>query len=181
MPSDATPGGEAKVRSVVGERQGILVASAGLYKASTLEETTVDEFDELFAVNVRAPFFTVQQLLPIMGDGSSIVLISSLAGRAAFGAAYPAIKGALDTLVKHFAFALGARGIRVNGVAPGLVAKESEDSFKTNQRRTRALSMQALQRLAEPDDIADVVAFLASDDSHWMTGDTVRADGGSML
>ena len=102
----------AKVRSVVGERLDILVANAGLYKASTLEETTVDEFDELFAVNVRAPFFTVQQLLPIMGDGSSIVLISSLAGRAAFGtiAAYPATKGALDTLVKHFAFALGAPG-----------------------------------------------------------------------
>ena len=173
----------AKVRSVVGERLDILVANAGLYKASTLEETTVDEFDELFAVNVRAPFFTVQQLLPIMGDGSSIVLISSLAGRAAFGtiAAYAATKGALDTLVKHFAFALGARGIRVNGVAPGLVAKESEDSFKNNQRRTRALSMQALKRLAEPDDIADVVAFLASDDSLWMTGDTVRVDGGSML
>ena len=83
--------------------------------------------------------------------------------------------------MKHFAFALGARGIRVNGVAPGLVAKESEDSFKNNQRRTRALSMQALKRLAEPDDIADVVAFLASDDSLWMTGDTVRVDGGSML
>jgi len=116
-----------------------------------------------------------------MDEGSSIVLISSLAAHAAFGtiAAYAASKGALDTLVRHFAFALGTRGIRVNAVAPGLVAKDSEDVLKANQRRDRALSMQALKRLAQPDDISGVVAFLASEDARWITGDIVRVDGGS--
>ena len=148
---------------------------------ASIEDTTVNDFDELFAVNVRAPFFLVQQLLPFMDEGSSIVLISSLAAHAAFGtiAAYAASKGALDTLVRHFAFALGTRGIRVNAVAPGLVAKDSEDVLKANQRRDRALSMQALKRLAQPDDISGVVAFLASEDARWITGDIVRVDGGS--
>jgi NAD(P)-dependent dehydrogenase (short-subunit alcohol dehydrogenase family) len=70
--------------------------------------------------------------------------------------------------VKHFAFALGARGIRVNAVAPGLVAKAREDPLKADQRRNRALGMQALKHLAEPEDIAGVVAFLASNDAHWL-------------
>ena len=118
-----------------------------------------------------------------MGSGGSIVLISSLAARTAFGtiAAYAATKGAIDTLVKHFAFALADRGIRVNAVAPGLIAKASEDQIKTNQRRERASAMQAFKRLAQPDDIGRVVAFLASDDAHWITGDVLRVDGGSKL
>jgi NAD(P)-dependent dehydrogenase (short-subunit alcohol dehydrogenase family) len=85
----------------------------------TIEETTVGDFDALFAVNVRAPFFLVQQLLPILHDGSSVVLVSSLAARAVVGTipAYAATKGAIDTLVKHLASALGQRGIRVNAIA----------------------------------------------------------------
>ena len=72
-------------------------------------ETTVEDFDSLFAVNVRAPFFLVQQLLPILGEGSSVILLSSLAAHASVGtlSAYAATKGAIDTLVKHFAAALG--------------------------------------------------------------------------
>jgi 3-oxoacyl-[acyl-carrier protein] reductase len=118
-----------------------------------------------------------------MGDGGSIVLISSLAARAAFGtiAAYAATKGAIDTLVTHFAFALADRGIRVNAVAPGLVAKDGEDPIKADQRRARATAMQAFKQLARPEDIGTVVAFLASDDSQWITGDIVRVDGGSRL
>ena len=81
--------------------------------------------------------------------------------------------------MRHFAFASGAHGIRVNAVAPGLVAKDSEDALKANQRQERALSMQALKRLAQPDDIGDVVAFLASGDARWITGDIIRVDGGS--
>jgi 3-oxoacyl-[acyl-carrier protein] reductase len=170
----------AHVRSVTGHLD-ILVANAGLYKAASIEDTTVNDFDQMFAVNVRAPFFLVQQLVSSMHEGSSIVLVSSLAAHSAFGtiAAYAASKGALDTLVRHFAFALGAHGIRVNAVAPGLVAKDSEDSLKANQRQERALSMQALKRLAQPDDIGDVVAFLASGDARWITGDIIRVDGGS--
>src|SRR3989442_2305273 len=113
-----------QVRAVVGDRLDILVANAGISKSATLENTTVEDFDKLFAVNVRAPFFLVQQLLPILGSGGSVVLLSSLAAHATVGtlAAYAATKGAIDTLVKHFASVLGERGIRVNGVAPRLVA-----------------------------------------------------------
>lgn len=173
----------AHVRRVIGDRLDILVVNAGLYKAASIEDTTVNDFDELFAVNVRAPFFLVQQLLPFMDEGSSIVLISSLAAHAAFGtiAAYAASKGALDTLVRHFAFALGTRGIRVNAVAPGLVAKDSEDVLKANQRRDRALSMQALKRLAQPDDISGVVAFLASEDARWITGTSLESMAAQMF
>jgi len=73
-------------------------------KSATIEETTVEDFDKLFAVNVRAPFFLVQQLLPILGSGGSVVLVSSLVAHAAVGtlSAYAATKGAIDTLVKHF-------------------------------------------------------------------------------
>jgi 3-oxoacyl-[acyl-carrier protein] reductase len=173
----------AKVRAIVGERLDILVLNAGIAKAATIEDTTLDDFDALFAVNVRAPFFLVQQLLPILGEPSSVILTTSLAARASVGnlAAYAATKGALDTLVVHFAAALGARGIRVNGVAPGVVATEMSSFTKTDAGRDMALSMQALKRLAQPDDIAGAVAFLASDAARWITGDTIRVDGGSKL
>jgi 3-oxoacyl-[acyl-carrier protein] reductase len=125
----------------------------------------------------------VQQLLPILSDGSSIVLVSSLAAHASVGSlpAYAATKGAIDTLVKHFASALGGRGIRVNAVAPGVVETEMSNFTKTDAGRDFTLDMQALKRLAQPDDIGGVVAFLASNAARWITGDTVRADGGSKL
>src|SRR6266851_3871479 len=92
------------VRGIVGSRLDILVANAGIAKAASIEDTTVEDFDALFAVNVRAPYFLVQQLLPVMGKGSSIVFVSSLAARASVGAlsAYGATKGAVATLVTHF-------------------------------------------------------------------------------
>jgi 3-oxoacyl-[acyl-carrier protein] reductase len=173
----------ADVRRVVGDRLDILVANAGASKAATIEDTTLEDFDGLFAVNVRAPFFLVQQLLPILGDGSSVILVSSLAAHAAVGtlSAYAATKGAIDTLVKHFAAALGSRGIRVNAVAPGVVATDMSSFTRTEAGRDFALGMQALKRLAQPDDIAGTVAFLASDEARWITGDTIHVDGGSKL
>ncbi len=172
-----------QVRSIVGDRLDILVANAGVWGAATIEDTTVEDFDNLFAVNVRAPYFLVQQLLPIMCSGSSIVLVSSLAAHATVGtlSAYAATKGAVDTLVKHFASALGPRGVRVNAVAPGIVETDMSNFTKTDAGRDATLGMQALKRLAQPDDIGGVVAFLASDDARWVTGDTVRVDGGSKL
>jgi NAD(P)-dependent dehydrogenase (short-subunit alcohol dehydrogenase family) len=172
-----------QVRAIVGERLDILVANAGISQAAAIEETTVEDFDRLFAVNVRAPFFLVQQLLPILHEGSSIILVSSAAARAAVGtlSAYAATKGAVDTLVKHFASALGARGIRVNSVAPGVVDTEMSSFTKTETGRNYALGMQALKRLARPDDIGGAVAFLASDEARWITGDILHVDGGSKL
>src|SRR5712675_3334204 len=152
-----------QVRSIVGDRLDILVANAGVLKAATIEETTVEDFDRLFAVNVRAPFFLVQQLLPALCKGSSIIFTSSLAAHASVGAlsAYAATKGAIDTLVKHFASALGPRGIRVNAVAPGVVETDMSNFTRTEAGRDFTLGMQALKRVAQPDDVGDVVAFLA--------------------
>jgi 3-oxoacyl-[acyl-carrier protein] reductase len=172
-----------QVRAIVGDRLDILVANAGIAKAATIEETSVEDFDRLFAVNVRAPFFLVQQLLPILHEGSSVVLVSSLAAHASVGtlAAYAATKGAIDTLVKHFASALGERSIRVNAVAPGVVATEMSSFAKTDAGRDFTLSLQSLKRIAQADDIGDAVAFLASPAARWITGDTLRVDGGSKL
>jgi NAD(P)-dependent dehydrogenase (short-subunit alcohol dehydrogenase family) len=178
------------VRRIVGDRLDVLVANAGISKPSSIEDTTVEDFDELFAVNVRAPYFLVQQLLPAMWKGSSIVFVSSLAARAsveftgeAVGtlSVYAATKGALDTLVTHFASALGGRGIRVNAVAPGVVETDMSSFARTDVGRDLTLGIQALKRIAQPDDIGGVVAFLASDEARWITGDTVRVDGGSKL
>ncbi len=171
------------VRTIIGGRLDILVANAGIAKAATIEETTVADFDALFAVNVRAPYFLVQQLLPVMCEGSSIILLSSLAAHANVGtlSAYAATKGAIDTLVKHFAAALGERGIRVNAVAPGVVPTDMSSFAKTDAGRDFTLGIQAIKRMAQPDDIGAVVAFLASDGARWVTGDTLRVDGGSKL
>jgi 3-oxoacyl-[acyl-carrier protein] reductase len=173
----------AQVRRIVGERLDILVLNAGISKAATIEETSVADFDRLFAVNVRAPYFIVQQLLPILGQGASVVLLSSLAAHASVGnlSAYAATKGAIDTLVKHFAAALGERGIRVNAVAPGVVDTDMSAFARSDAGRDFTLGMQALKRVAQPQDIAGVVAFLASDESRWISGDTLRVDGGSKL
>ena len=172
-----------QVRAIVGGRLDILVANAGVSKSASIEDTRIEDFDNLFAVNVRAPFFLVQQLLPALCKGSNIIFTSSLVARASAGtlSAYAATKGAVDTLVKHFAAELGPRGIRVNAVAPGVVETDMSNFTKTEAGREVALGMQALKRLAQPDDIAPVVAFLASDDARWITGDTVRVDGGSKL
>jgi 3-oxoacyl-[acyl-carrier protein] reductase len=172
-----------RVRAIVGGRLDILVASAGIAKAGTIEETTVEDFDALFVVNVRAPYFLLQQLLPVMCKGSSVVLLSSLAAHASVGtlSAYAATKGAIDTLVKHFAAALGERGIRVNAVAPGVVPTDMSSFAKTDAGREFTLGIQALKRMAQPDDIGAAIVFLASDEARWITGDTLRVDGGSKL
>src|SRR5471030_1439133 len=139
------------VREIVGDRLDILVANAGISIGGTIEATTLEDFDRLFAVNVRAPFFLVQQLLPVLGEGASVIFTSSLAAHAAVGelSAYAATKGAIDTLVKHFAAALGPRGIRVNAVAPGVVATDMSSFAKTDQGRDATVAMQALKRVAQ--------------------------------
>ena len=172
-----------QVRGMVAERLDILVANAGISSAAPIEQTTVEDFDKLYAVNVRAPYFLVQQLLPIMSEAGSITLVSSLAAHAAVGhlSAYAATKGAVATLVKYFAVALGPKGIRVNAVAPGVVETDMSNFTKTETGRETTLNMQALKRIAKPDDIGGVVAFLASEEARWITGDTVHVDGGSKL
>jgi 3-oxoacyl-[acyl-carrier protein] reductase len=173
----------AEVRKLVGERLDILVANAGVATAASIEDQSVEDFDRMFAVNVRAPFFLVQQLLPLFGEGSSIILLSSLAARASVGVlpAYSATKGAIDTLVKHFGALLGPRGIRVNAVAPGVIDTDMSSFVRSDEGRDYTLGIQALKRIGHADDVADVVSFLASDASRWITGDTIQAGGGSKI
>ena len=179
-----------QVRSIVGERLHVLVCNAGITKAATIKEHTVEDFDNLFATNVRSPFFLVQQLLPILGEGSNIIVISSLGARAVVGTpdldkpsilAYAATKGALETLVKNWAAILGPRGIRVNAVAPGVIDTDMSNFTKTEAGRSVTLGMQALKRIGNAEDVADVVAFLASDAARWITGASIPVDGGSKL
>jgi NAD(P)-dependent dehydrogenase (short-subunit alcohol dehydrogenase family) len=160
-----------QVRKIADDKLDILVANAGISKAAPIESHTVEEFDRLFATNVRAPFFLVQQLLAQLGEGSSIVVVSSLAANFSPGGsagvislpAYASTKGALNTLVKHFAAILGPRGIRVNAVAPGVIETDMSNFTKTEAGRELALGIQALKRIGQPSDVADVIAFLASD------------------
>jgi NAD(P)-dependent dehydrogenase (short-subunit alcohol dehydrogenase family) len=189
-----TPDGAAllagQVRSLIGDRLDVLVLNAGISKAARLADYTVADFDNLFAINVRSPFFLVQQLVPVLGEGSSITVISSATARTVAGKpgldnpsvlAYASTKGALATLVKYWAAILGPRGIRVNAIAPGVIDTDMSNFTKTEAGRAVALEMQALQRIGKPEDIADVVAFLASDEARWITGASIPVDGGSKL
>jgi 3-oxoacyl-[acyl-carrier protein] reductase len=180
-----------KVHALVGERLDVLVSNAGISKAASIEDHTIEDFDNLFATNVRSPFFLLQQLLPLLGEGSSVILVSSLAARAVPGnpgqvgapslPAYAATKGAVETLVKHWASRLGPRGIRVNAVAPGVIETDMSNFTKSETGRELTLSMQALKRIGKPSDVADVIAFLASDGARWITGASIPVDGGSKL
>jgi len=179
-----------EVRSIGGERLDVLVCNAGVSKSATIRDHTMEDFDNLFATNVRSPFFLIQQVLPILGQGSSIVLISSLAARTVVGTpdldsrtilAYASTKGAIETLVKNFAAILGPRGIRVNAVAPGVIETDMSNFTKTEAGREVTLAMQALKRIGQPEDVAEVVAFLASDAARWVTGASIPVDGGSKL
>jgi NAD(P)-dependent dehydrogenase (short-subunit alcohol dehydrogenase family) len=181
----------SQVRAIVGERLDIFVANAGISKAAAIEDHTIEDFDNLFATNVRAPFFLLQQLLPLFRDGSSVIVTTSLAARFSPGEsgqpgapslpAYAATKGALETLVKHWAAHLGVRGIRVNAVAPGVIETDMSNFTKSEAGRNLTLKMQALKRIGKADDVADVVAFLASDGARWITGASIPVDGGSKL
>jgi len=179
-----------QVRTIVGDRLDVLVLNAGISKAARIADYTLGDFDNLFATNVRSPFFLVQQLLPVLGDGSNITVISSIGSHAVVGKpgvenpsllAYASTKGALETLVKNWAAILGPQGIRVNAVAPGVIDTDMSNFAKTEAGREVTLGMQALKRIGKPDDVADVVAFLASDAARWITGASIPVDGGSKL
>lgn len=179
-----------EVRSIVGERLDVLVSNAGISKAATIKDHTVEDFDNLFATNVRSPFFLVQQLLPVLGEGSNIIAISSLGAHAVVGKpgldnpsvlAYASTKAALETLVRNWAAILGPRGIRVNAIAPGAIDTDMSNLMKTEAGREMTLGMQALKRIGKPEDVADVVAFLAPDAARWITGASIPVDGGSKL
>lgn len=172
------------VRGLGIERLDILVNNAGVGTFNSIDEQSVEEFDRLFAVNVRSPYFLVQQLLPLLGEGSSVIFLSSVVARVAFEgtSAYSATKGAIEVITRNLAAELGPRGIRVNAIAPGAIETDMAESFLgTEEGKEWVKSAQALKRIGQPDDIADAVLFLASNDSRWVDGRSIEVSGGTRL
>ncbi|MEU3841841.1 SDR family oxidoreductase [Streptomyces sp. NPDC028635] len=163
----------------------ILVNNAGIGTSHPFEEIDEKEYDRLFAVNVKAPHFITRLGLSRLRDGGRVINISSgLARTAAMPQlmAYAMTKGALDVFTRDLAKVLGARGITVNSVAPGIVDTDINAAWlRTSDEAWRgAAAYSALGRVGAPADIADAVAFLASDDGRWVTGHWLDATGGSL-
>ncbi|MBN0046088.1 SDR family oxidoreductase [Streptomyces actuosus] len=160
----------------------ILVNNAGVMGGVKPEDTTPEQFDRIVAVNAKAPFFIIQRALANMPDGGRIVNISSGLTRFANPdeIAYAMSKGAVEQLALHFAKALGPRGITVNSVAPG-ITRNGNPVFDMPEAVEAMAALSTFNRVGEPSDVADVVAFLVSDDARWVTGSFVDASGGTLL
>ncbi len=161
----------------------VLVNNAGIGLSGRIHEVDEAGYDRVFAVNAKAPFFVVQHGLARLRDGGRIVNVSSGVTRVAFpgAVAYAMTKGALNTLTLTLAQELGPRGITVNAVLPGIVATDVNPWLEDPGARARASAYSVFDRVAEAADVADVVAFLASDDARWVTGQNLDASGGSNL
>ncbi|MFC6886983.1 MULTISPECIES: SDR family oxidoreductase [Actinomadura] len=158
----------------------IVVNNAAMLSAGR-EDIGPEEFDRVFAVNVRAPFFIVQRALALMPDGGRVVNISSGSTRMALGDfAYAMSKGAIDVMGRVLANTVGERGITVNTVAPGLT-ETGMTSWLDDGAAEAVGRFTALGRIGRAADIADVVAFLASDDARWITGQVIDVNGGLWL
>jgi 3-oxoacyl-[acyl-carrier protein] reductase len=169
---------------LAGRPLDILVNNAAAPPAGPLGVTTRTEFDHLFAVNVRAPYFIIQRAVPLLRDGGRIITISSVATRMANPAqtSFAMTKGAVETMSMTLADELGVRGITVNAVAPGATRTATNGAvFDVPGLAEQIAGMTALDRLGGPDDVADVVAFLASDAARWVTGEVIDASGGLFL
>jgi NAD(P)-dependent dehydrogenase (short-subunit alcohol dehydrogenase family) len=164
-------------------RLDILVNNAGILDGTPIEQVTPESFDRSFAINVRAPFFVLQRALPRLPDGGRVINISSAVTRIASPFVHYAMgKGAIDVLSRTLAQQLGPRGITVNSVTAGVVDTDMGawvDSAP--DLRAQVSSTVALGRIGQAGDIADVVAFLASDDARWITGQSIEASGGQWL
>jgi 3-oxoacyl-[acyl-carrier protein] reductase len=160
----------------------ILVNNAGILFNKLLGDVTEEEFDRIFAVNVKGTFFACQQAVRRMADGGRIINLStSLTAlmMPTYGA-YVATKGAVEQMSRVLARELGPRGITVNVVSPGTTDTELFGQGKTEQDKQRFAQMAALGRLGLPEDIADVVALLVSEEAHWITGQNIRVNGGTI-
>ncbi|MEV0444306.1 SDR family oxidoreductase [Streptomyces spectabilis] len=160
----------------------ILVNNAGVMGGVAPDEVTTELFDKLYAVNARAPFFLVQRAVIAMPDGGRIVNISSGLTRFANPdeVAYAMTKGAVDQLTLHYAKHLAPRSITVNSVGPG-ITNNGTPVFDIPEAVEQMAALSAFNRVGETSDIADVVGFLASEDSRWITGSYLDASGGTLL
>jgi len=169
---------------LAGRPLDIVVNNAAAAPAGPLGTTTRAEFDRLFAVNVRAPYFIIQRALALLPEGGRIITLSSVATRMANPAqtSFAMTKGAIETMTLTLANQLGVRGITVNAVAPGATRSATNGaSFDVPGLVAQITAGTALDRLGEAGDVADVVAFLASDEARWITGQVIDASGGLFL
>jgi 3-oxoacyl-[acyl-carrier protein] reductase len=165
-------------------RFDILVNNAGLSLETSIEETTEQGFDEIMAINVKAPFFMTQQALSRIQEEGRIINISSAATRISLPAipAYNMTKGAINSLTLSLSNQLGPRGITINAILPGFVATDMQAAMLQNpEGRKFGAAFSIFGRWGEPEDVADIAAFLASPDSRWVTGQLIDASGGSHL
>jgi len=163
----------------------VLFVNAGVAKFVPFAETSESTFDEQFDINIKGAYFTIQKALPLLNDGASIILNTSVVDQkgTAGASAYAATKAALRSLARTTAAELAGRGIRVNTVAPGPIVtpifgrtglpKEAMDEFA--KEITAQIPM---KRLGQPEEVAGAVAFLASQDASYITGVEINVDGG---
>ena len=186
--SDSVDVQAAVARAV--ERHGridILVNNAGIFKAADFLEVTEEDFDTVLGVNLKGSFLmgqAVARQMVAQGGGGAIVNMSSVNGVLTIPniASYNVSKGGINQLTRVMALALADKGIRVNAVAPGTIATElaAKAVLTSEEARRRILSRTPMKRLGEPAEVADVVAWLASDAASYVTGEIVTVDGGRM-
>lgn len=159
----------------------VLVANAGVMPMRSVEDTTEEDFDSTFAINVKGPYFLVQKALPHMPSGGRVVFLSSSV--ATFSSVQPsyllysATKGAVEQMTRLMAKDLAKKGINVNCVAPGPTATELFFKGKPEAAVNAMKSANPFNRLGEPDEIAAVVSFLSGEDSRWIAGQTIKVNG----
>jgi 3-oxoacyl-[acyl-carrier protein] reductase len=158
----------------------ILVNNAGIALFKRLQDTSEDEFDRSFNINVKGVFLALREAAARLENGGRIINISSTVTRLMMPnySTYSATKSAVEQLTRVFAKEIGSRGITVNSVSPGPTNTQLFTEGKNEETIKRLASMAALERIAEPEDIARVVLFLASEDSAWITGQNIGANGG---
>lgn len=174
----------AALAAELGERGiDIIVNNAGISPRLTFDTVTAETFDQVIGINLKAPFFIVQGLLPRLRDGGRVINISSMGTRAVYPAMaiYAPAKAGLEALTRILAVHLGGRGITVNAVSPGATATDMNERARDPVIAAEIAKTVALGRVGQPEDIADVVALLASGEGRWITGQTIDASGGQRL
>lgn len=161
----------------------ILVNNAGIYQYAAIEQLSQESFHQQFNINVLGSLLTIQAALKLFGDkGGNIINISSEAGKTPLptGSVYSATKAALDAITISLSKEFSGRNIRINSILPGIVETEGSHSagFIGSEAETRFVANTPLGRTGQPEDIAKVAVFLASDDSAWITGEKISVSGG---